>query len=102
LLRPINALFANWMERKFNKSNSDWLASTISFSFTKEGELGEADPLTDETFSSILRCPKTGGKLSEGKLPSDEKALVSEDGKWAYPFVDEIAPLLVADEAVEV
>lgn len=101
LLKPINALFANWMERKFNKTDADWMASTLIFAFTKDGETAKPAPLSDATFPSILRCPKTGGKLSEGKLPSGEKALVSEDGKWAYAFVGSGAPVLIADEAIE-
>jgi len=77
----------------------------------------------DESFLSLLRCPRTGGELrlagseelaeynegvGEGKLSNAagrkltqamEGALVSECGGWLYP-VDEGIPVLLVEEAV--
>lgn len=77
----------------------------------------------DESFLSLLRCPRTGGELRlagaeelavynegvrEGRLsnaagekvaPAMEGALVSECGLWLYPIQEGI-PVLLVDEAV--
>ena len=77
----------------------------------------------DESFLSLLRCPRTGGELRlaaaeelaeyndgvrEGSLnnaagrkltQSMEGALVSECGRWLYP-VHEGIPVLLVEEAV--
>lgn len=77
----------------------------------------------DESFLSLLRCPRTGGELRlagaeelavynegvrEGRLsnaggekvaPAMEGALVSECGRWLYP-VQEGIPVLLVEEAV--
>ncbi|MCY3987722.1 MAG: hypothetical protein OXF94_03880 [Gammaproteobacteria bacterium] len=77
----------------------------------------------DESFLSLLRCPRTGGELrlagagelagyndgvGEGRLSNAagqkltqamEGALVSECGRWLYP-VHEGIPVLLVEEAV--
>ncbi len=77
----------------------------------------------DESFLSLLRCPRTGGQLRlaaveelagynegvrEGSLSNAagqkltramEDALVSECGRWLYP-VHEGIPVLLVEEAV--
>lgn len=77
----------------------------------------------DESFLSLLRCPRTGGELRlagveelagynervrEGRLDNAagrklaqamEGALVSECGGWLYP-VHEGIPVLLVEEAV--
>ena len=77
----------------------------------------------DDSFLSLLRCPRTGGELRlagpeelagyndrvrEGRLGNAagqkltqamEGALVSECGRWAYP-VHEGIPVLLVEEAV--
>jgi len=77
----------------------------------------------DESFLSLLRCPRTGGELrpagaeelavynkgvGEGRLSNAagrkltqamEGALVSECGSWLYP-VHEGIPVLLVEEAV--
>ena len=77
----------------------------------------------DESFLSLLRCPRTGGELRlapaeelaeyndgvrEGSLNNAagrkitqamEGALVSECGRWLYP-VHEGIPVLLVEEAV--
>lgn len=77
----------------------------------------------DESFLSLLRCPRTGGGLRlagaeelagyndgvrEGRLDNAagrkpkqamEGALVSECGRWLYP-VHEGIPVLLVEEAV--
>ena len=77
----------------------------------------------DESFLSLLRCPRTGGELRlagaeelaeynasvvEGRLSNAagrkltralEGALVSECGGWLYP-VHEGIPVLLVEEAV--
>jgi len=77
----------------------------------------------DQSFLSLLRCPRTGGEirlagaeelaayneaLGEGKLSNAagkkleqamEGALVSECGRWLYP-VHEGIPVLLVEEAV--
>lgn len=77
----------------------------------------------DESFLSLLRCPRTGGALQlagageladhnqrvrDGRLSNSagekldremEGALLSECGRWLYPVHDGI-PVLLAEEAV--
>lgn len=77
----------------------------------------------DESFLSLLRCPRTGGELRlaaaeelagynegvrEGRLSNAagqklrqkmEGALLSECGRWLYP-VHEGIPVLLVEEAV--
>lgn len=77
----------------------------------------------DESFLSLLRCPRTGAALRlagageladhnqrvrDGRLSNSagepleremEGALLSECGRWLYPVFDGI-PILLAEEAV--
>ena len=45
----------------------------------------------------ILRCPKSGGKLT---LDEDNMELICKESKLAYPIVDGI-PIMLLDEARE-
>jgi len=122
LLRPLNAIAANAMERRFSQSELDWLASTYVVGFDKPGHR-ESRTLRATEFSKLLRCPITNTPLREGEAEELEKlnerlvqgevktkggqriegkiaqGYVSEDGSWLYPVIDSV-PCLLADQAI--